>query len=120
MHDPLLDRRREFLKDTIRLETDFSQTDQSQGVDPPPIEKPFGTDAVRVKLPRPDQWQQIEPVELLAAIQDRRSHRRFTRDSLTLEQLAFLLWTTQGIQQRLDRGTALRTVPSAGARHPGR
>ena len=30
MHDPLLDRRREFLKDTIRLEIDFSQTDQSQ------------------------------------------------------------------------------------------
>ena len=117
MHDPLLDRRREFLKDTIRLEMDFSQTDQSRGVDPPPIEKPFAADAVRVKLTPPGQWQRLTPVELLAAIRDRRSHRRFTRDALTLEELSFLLWTTQGMQQRLDQGTALRTVPSAGARH---
>ena len=28
-----------------------------------------------------------------------------------------LLWATQGVRQRLNRATALRTVPSAGARH---
>jgi SagB-type dehydrogenase family enzyme len=31
--------------------------------------------------------------------------------------LSFLLWASQGVRQRVDRGTALRTVPSAGARH---
>jgi SagB-type dehydrogenase family enzyme len=34
-----------------------------------------------------------------------------------LDELSFLLWATQGIRQRLDIGHALRTVPSAGARH---
>jgi len=117
MLDPLLDRRREFLKDTIRLEIDFSQTDQNRGVSPPPLEKPFAADAVRVKLAPPGQWPRIDSVELLAAIQNRRSHRRFTKEALTLEELSFLLWTTQGVHQRLDSTTALRTVPSAGARH---
>jgi len=32
---------RYFLKDDIRLITDFPQTDQSLGVKPPPVEKPF-------------------------------------------------------------------------------
>ncbi len=35
----LLETYRYFLKDTIRKTIDFSQTDQSRGVEPPPIEK---------------------------------------------------------------------------------
>jgi SagB-type dehydrogenase family enzyme len=56
------------------------------------------------------------------AIKQRRSHRSFTKESLTLEELSFLLWATQGIEQinthegRIVR--TLRTVPSGGARHP--
>jgi len=34
-----------------------------------------------------------------------------------MDELAFLLWATQGVRQKLDAATALRTVPSAGARH---
>jgi SagB-type dehydrogenase family enzyme len=34
-----------------------------------------------------------------------------------MDELSFLLWTTQGIKQALRPGTALRTVPSAGCRH---
>ena len=34
-----------------------------------------------------------------------------------LDELSFLLWATQGVREQLDHGTALRTVPSAGARH---
>ena len=47
-----IDRGREFLKDTVRLEFDFSGTDQSRGVAPPPLSKPCPPDAVRVSLPR--------------------------------------------------------------------
>jgi hypothetical protein len=39
---------REFLKDAIRLKIDFSQTDQSRGVPPPPMEKPAAADALRI------------------------------------------------------------------------
>jgi len=112
-----LKRYREFLKDTIRRKIDFSRTDQSRGVSPPPIEKPAPDDASRVELIPPGQWKQIQPIDLQTAIARRASRRRYTAQALTLEELSFLLWATQGVRQKLDRGTALRTVPSAGARH---
>jgi SagB-type dehydrogenase family enzyme len=37
---------------------------------------------------------------------------------LTLAELAFLLWSTQGVRARLHEAAVLRTVPSAGCRHP--
>jgi SagB-type dehydrogenase family enzyme len=36
---------------------------------------------------------------------------------MTLDELSFLLWATQGIRTRIDEGHAYRTVPSAGCRH---
>ena len=117
MSDSPLDRYREFLKDNIRQKLDFSQTDQNRSVPPPPVEKPFDTDATRIELIGPDQFQGIERLDLLSAIKNRQSHRKFVDESLSLEELSLLLWATQGIRQRFDKGTALRTVPSAGARH---
>ena len=43
--------------------------------------------------------------------------RRFGDRPLKLVELSFLLWATQGVRQQLNEATALRTVPSAGARH---
>lgn len=108
---------RDFLKDTVRLEMDFSQTDQSRGVPPPPIEKPYPPDAERIDLPRLGQWQSVGEIDLAEAIARRQSHRRFRREPLALDEVAFLLWATQGIRQVMRPGVALRTVPSAGARH---
>jgi nitroreductase len=56
-------------------------------------------------------------VELLTAIQNRPSRRIFTDKPLSLDELSLSVWATQGVRQRLDQATALRTVPSAGARH---
>ena len=112
-----MEKYRYFLKDTVRRSIDFSRTDQSRGIPAPPLEKPVATDATRVDLPRSDQWQGIGGIDLQEAIRNRQSHRRFTNRPLSLEELSFLLWATQGIRQRIDAGTALRTVPSAGARH---
>jgi hypothetical protein len=36
-----IEKARGFLKDYIRLETDFSQSDQNLGIKPPPIQKPY-------------------------------------------------------------------------------
>ena len=112
-----MEKHRYFLKDTVRQTIDFSRTDQSRGVPAPPVEKPFGADAPRVDLVAGDQWRNIGPVDLQSAIRNRESRRSFSNRPLTLEELSFLLWATQGIQERIDSGTALRTVPSAGARH---
>lgn len=54
---------------------------------------------------------------LFDAINKRRSIRKYTKTSLSLEELSFLLWTTQGVKEKLTGGMSLRTVPSAGARH---
>ncbi len=117
VHDPRIDEGRRFLKDTVRQTLDFSRIDQYRGIGPPPIEKPFAADARRFELCSPDRWKGIGAVELETAIRGRESRRRYTGEPLTLDELSFLLWATQGVRRRLDSGNALRTVPSAGARH---
>lgn len=117
MSDPLIDRGREFLRDTVRLSIDFTQTDQGRGVPPPPLQKSFPADATRIKLTKPNVWSRIGRIDLLRAIQDRHTQRTFTEDPLSLEEISCLLWTTQGVREQLNRATTLRMVPSAGARH---
>jgi SagB-type dehydrogenase family enzyme len=106
-----------FLKDSIRKVIDFSQTDQSRGISPPPIEKPYPKDAKRIDLPQYDQLKKVSGIDLSAAINNRKSRRSYGHQPLSMEELSFLLWATQGIKQKLDDGHALRTVPSAGCRH---
>lgn len=118
MDKNLLDLYRSFLKDTIRKSIDFSQTDQSRGVPPPPIEKPFAADAKRIDLPAIESLATVGRYDLRTAIAGRESCRIYAPDPLTLKELSFLLWATQGIKLKLDPGHALRMVPSAGCRHP--
>ena len=117
MYEPSLDQYRYFLKDTIRQKINFSQTDQHRGIEPPSLEKPFPTDALRFDLPPVGQWEGIETVALTAAISDRQSRRSFKSEPLTLGELSFLLWATQGVREQDEGGTVFRTVPSAGNRH---
>jgi SagB-type dehydrogenase family enzyme len=49
----------------------------------------------------------------------RRSHRKYSAEALSLAELSFLLWATQGVQEIVKDGeSSRRTVPSGGARHP--
>jgi SagB-type dehydrogenase family enzyme len=118
MVDPeRFDSSRYFLKDSIRQTIDFSWTDQNRKVPPPPLQKPFEPEARRIELPSRDSWQSIGASDVTDAIARRRSCRRFKRESLSLEELAYLLWATQGIRRMTQSGSAYRTVPSAGCRH---
>ncbi len=117
MNDEILQPYRSFLKDTIRKKFYFSTTDQNRGIAPPPIEKPFSSDGLRINLLNKDFWKNIAGISLLEAIQNRKSHRTFLDRPLKLDELSFLLWATQGIRQQIDQGHAYRTVPSAGCRH---
>jgi len=65
-----------------------------------------------IKLPEP-RTKGIMSVE--EALARRRSHRRFKKEAITLEQLSQLLWAAQGIT---DRRRGFRTAPSAGATYP--
>jgi SagB-type dehydrogenase family enzyme len=108
---------RSFLKDTIRQTVDFSQTDQNRRMPPPPVEKPYGPERKRIELPSIKTLKNIGHIDLQTAIAERESCRTYSQEPITLDELSFLLWATQGIKLKLDAGHALRTVPSAGCRH---
>jgi SagB-type dehydrogenase family enzyme len=91
-------------------------TDQRRGVPPPPAQKPCPADAVLVDLVPPEDLT-VGAMPVIQAIRQRRSRRKFTPDPLALEELSFLVWATQGLS-RSEGSPLLRTVPSAGARHP--
>ncbi len=117
MDEDLTERYRYFLKDNIRKEIDFSQTDQNKGSDIPPIEKPYPADAIRIDLVKPDMWKTIARIDIITAIGNRQSRRMYTKEPLSLEEISFLLWATQGVRGEVTSGHAYRTVPSAGCRH---
>ena len=117
MDKKLIEQYRYFLKDSVRLTIDFQQTDQSQGIHPPPVEKPYEETDKRIDLIPEEEWHNISRIDVMSAIRNRRSHRKFKPVALSLGELSFLLWATQGIREEVDKGTAFRTVPSAGCRH---
>ncbi len=91
MKDINIDTLRYYLKDHVRLTIDFRKTDQRMGIKPPPIEKPFPRNAQRIDLMPPEQWSNINNISLLSAFTNRKSHRVFKNQPLTLEELSFLL-----------------------------
>ncbi|KPK45789.1 MAG: thioester oxidase [Nitrospira bacterium SM23_35] len=113
----LFDEYRNFLKDTIRQRIDFRLTDQNKGIAPPPIQIPYSADSFRIDLVAKENWHNVASPDLISVIQNRRSHRHFKAAPISLEDLSFLLWATQGITTTRDKTAAFRTVPSAGCRH---
>lgn len=109
--------RRDFLKDNIRKEVDFTRTAQSQRFSPPPVEKPAPAGAVRIRLPREEGWRTFGSKTLVDAIMNRRSRREPTTTGFSLLDLSFLLWATQGVLRKELPYHAFRVVPSAGCRH---
>jgi SagB-type dehydrogenase family enzyme len=108
---------RYFLTDRIREEVNFRTTAQSRGEAPPPVQKPPAPDSRLVALPS-EINANIASIDLATAIDRRKSRRRFLADPLTLQELAFLLWAAQGVRALQHEAAVLRTVPSAGCRHP--
>ena len=94
----------------------LSPSAQSQGVPQPALELPVPPAARRIQLPAPGEIQ-VPAIDLRAAIEQRRSLRKYADQPLSLSELSFLLWCTQGVKTVTSRPVTLRTVPSAGARH---
>jgi SagB-type dehydrogenase family enzyme len=89
---------------------------QQLGIPQPPLETEKDPDQEVIKLPDPD-FHSVKLCGLLQAINERKSVRKYTADPLTLEELSFLLWCTQGVKSHIPGHATFRTVPSAGARH---
>jgi SagB-type dehydrogenase family enzyme len=94
----------------------LGMSDQQKGLPQPPLEVEAGkTDTVH-NLPAPADIE-VAAVDLREAIEARTSVRKYARRPLTLAELSYLLWCTQGVKRVEGGYVTLRTVPSAGARH---
>lgn len=108
---------KKFMRDTYYDRT--SQSPQEEGVPQPALELPIPEDAVQIPLPKTESFE-LPQMTLVESILQRRSLRRYSEETLTLEELSLLLFTSQGIQQLRETSkmkVTFRTVPSAGARH---
>lgn len=115
-------RGRDFLKsrDTMEMERnglEGYQTDQElKRPQPPLVKAPMAGNPI--DLPRDFENLDMED-NLVQLLLKRKSSRVYTQEDMSLLQLSFLLWATQGVKDIRGKSYAtLRTVPAGGARHP--
>lgn len=112
---------RNFMKSSFSTEEDegeYELSDQQKKLPQPPLQKPYDENDKTIDLPEVADKILVRS-NILDIINQRESHRKFTDDNLSLEELSFLLWCTQGVKKVTANNYAtLRTVPSGGARHP--
>ncbi len=89
---------------------------QMRGLKPPPLELSSDHTKKIINLPNPRDANN-KSLSVRAAIEQRRSIRSYTKQPLSLGELSYLLWATQGVQEIYPNSVTLRNVPSAGARH---
>lgn len=93
-------------------------SDQRRGIEVPPLQKEYDSNAEIIDLPDPDDVV-LKRSNILECIKKRKSRRKFTKEQLTLKELSYLLWATQGVRKVSSDGKiSYRTVPSGGARQP--
>ncbi len=121
LQQQIIDKNRDFMKgyrkDDPYLD-DFVSDQQQRLPQPPLVKAPMRTESDRISLPLDFSGLSLKN-DLLALIRDRKSERVYTGQTISLTQLSFLLWATQGVKELRGKSYAtLRTVPSGGARHP--
>ena len=94
----------------------LNASDQMKGFPPPPLEASFDSAKKIIDLPDPRNVT-TDSMDLRKSIEKRRSLRTYSRTPLTIEELSYLLWCTQGVKEVYSTVSTFRTVPSAGARH---
>jgi SagB-type dehydrogenase family enzyme len=94
----------------------LEKSDQIKKLPQPPLEIAAAKDGVIHDLPDP-KGVKVNKVDLSEVINSRVSVRAYSDEALTLDELSYVLWSTQGVKEVTTRPATLRTVPSAGARH---
>ncbi len=97
---------------------DFSTVDLIRRIPEPPASLPVPDGAKVIKLPVPSRVR-VPEITVKEAVEKWRPVGFFSRSSITLKELSYLLWCTQGERKKLaaDHVTS-RNVPSSGSRHP--
>ncbi len=94
----------------------LTPSDQEKHLPQPPLEVPPDPEKPVFALPKPETID-VPPLDLRTAIEERHSVRVYGKEPLTIPELGFLLWCTQGVKKVAGTYATFRTVPSAGARH---
>lgn len=105
---------REFLKPKWDLWKRV-RNDQANGIQIPRLEKEYCKDSILIDLV-PISNITCGKEEFITVVKNRKSRRKFNSEKITLEELSYLLWATQGVRE-LNGDFPMRTVPSAGARN---
>jgi len=114
--DELIKNGRKMLKPNWR-DYDLEQCDAYKEIKPLPLQKAFSPESKFIDLIKFGETScGNEPLPKIIA--NRKSRRKYTDDSLTLEELSYLLWTTQGLKWCDEEyGSVAKVVPSAGLIH---
>ncbi len=91
-----------------------SNTDKAKGMPQPLSVKPCEPDVDVFPLPEIN-GDVLETSNIYECIRQRRSTRLYSKKSISLEELSYLLWATQGVSGTSRAGAILRTVPCSGA-----
>lgn len=111
-------RQREMMKGYTADYVQAEPTDQQQKLPfPLPLKEAKGT--VKIALPL-DFEDAIESKSIFSLLAERESCRIYAEEEISLKELSFLLWATQGVRKYAgkSRQVTFRNVPSAGSRHP--
>jgi len=106
---------KEFLEKTKHKH--LGSSDEEKEIPQPPLELEYDKSKLLVDLPRLENIH-FETKGARECIENRRSFRDYSAKPLSLEELSYLLWCTQGVKEVKKGRATIRTVPSAGARHP--
>jgi SagB-type dehydrogenase family enzyme len=92
-------------------------SDQKKGLEQPAIQVPYEeSDGPIIALQNVKQIR-TENISLRDAIESRKTVRMYETTPITLEDLTYALYMTQGVKRNVKNKATFRTVPSAGARH---
>lgn len=106
---------RDFLKSNFN-EFKNIKTDRMMKIEQPPIVKPYDKSSKIIDLPEVSE-KVVKNNDIYKCVKERRSTRFYSDESISLEELSYLLWATQGITTTNKAGITLRTVPCSGATH---
>ncbi|MFW9924504.1 MAG: nitroreductase, partial [Candidatus Thorarchaeota archaeon] len=97
----------DFLKADWWKEIDWKQTESGKKIPFPKLEKEYPQDAKLINLIPMEEFK-VKEISILEAIKQRESHRTYDDKPLTLAELSFLLWSTQGIHKIVWEGRATK------------
>ncbi len=109
-------KRREILKSYSVSDAGWEESDESQAIEQPDL---FLEKADKRFILPPYEETPLCNFSFTELLKKRQSTRLYEDRDMTLAQLSYLLWATQGVQKVVGRKkkAGFRTVPSAGCRH---